>query len=256
MIGPILVLGSLVAVASSASEARRPPPDTYTRAALADLGTAELAQRLLGPEAAAAALSHIVEPPSRPGQHLTVIRFALSPRPIGDDICGKDQASVNFAPIGKRRAPKPPDAPVRIVERGLWTRIALAPGCRTATGQHFAMPIVGMPLEKSIEVLRSLNAARAAAAAPGTLPYRLSCLDSRSRKGDMCGTDPRATLASLPLGQAFHVNRSRNVEGAFSVMIGDPAGYEEDVPFWEIQLIAIGTEQAEIRMYWNVRTLI
>jgi hypothetical protein len=244
-----------LALAASAGEARRPPA-TYSRADLAGLTTAELAQRLLGPDVTAVALSHVVEPPSRPGEPLTIISFVLSPRPIGDDICGKDQASVYFAPIGKRRAPRPPDAPTRIFERGQSTRIALAPFCRMAPGQLFARPITGMPLEKSVDLLRSLNAARAAAAAPGPLPFRLSCSDSRSRKGDMCGGDPRSALASLPLTQAFRIERSEDIEGAFQVRIGDPASDDEDLPFWKIDLIATGTDLAEIRMVWDVRTLI
>jgi hypothetical protein len=250
----MLVMGVVAALVASPAHARRPSA-TYTRAAVAGLTTAELAQRLLGPQAASAALSHVVDPPSRPGEQLTVILFTFSPRPIGDDICAKDEASVYFVPIVKRGAPRPPDAPTRIFERGQLTRIALAPGCRMAPGQHFARPIFGMPLEKSIDLLRSLNAARAAAAAPGPLSFRLSCRDHQSRQA-MCGGDPRAALASLPLAQAFRIERSDDIAGAFQVRIGDPASSDEDLPFWKIDLVAIGTDRAEIRMVWDVRTLI
>ena len=126
--------------------------------------------------------------------------------------------------------------------------LLMYPGAKAESG--------AMPDEKAIELLRTLNAARAAAAAPGPLRFRLSCQDQQGDEVDMCGADPRAALASLSLTQAFDIRRSDDVAGAFTVVIGDPKGYDEDVPFWEIDIIRPGTPETEVRMAWKTRTLI
>ncbi len=253
MMRAVLVVAAL---AASAGEARRRPPATYTRAALAGLTTAELAQRLFGPEVAAVATGHVVDPPAVPGGPLEAVSFDVPPRPIGPDLCRQDRPSAYFNPIARKRVVPPGDAPSRISFTSRHERLAVAPNCRMVPGQRFAKPIIGLPLEKSVAVLRSLNAARSAAAGPGPLPFKLTCVDSRSRKGSKCGNDPRAALASLPLFEAFRIDRRRYQDDVHIVNIGDPAGVDEDLPYWEVELRAMGSKQAEIRMAWTVRTLI
>jgi|GEM_PF-2731644 len=251
----MLGLAALAALAGSAAEAKRPSV-TYTRAAVAGLTTAELAQRLFGPALAAIATGHVVEPPAHPGGPLTRIRFDMPLRPIGHDLCARHRPEANFYPIRRKGVVPAGDAPSRITDSAIDTRLTIAPDCRTLPGQHFVVPIPGLSFEKSVEILRGLIAVRAAAAAAWPLPFKLTCHDHRSRVGDKCGSDPRAVLASMPLIEAFLIDRSDYGHvGAFIVQIGDPAGLDDDVPFWEIELHALSTGQAEVRMSWTVRTL-
>jgi hypothetical protein len=116
------------------------------------------------------------------------------------------------------------------------------------------VPLLSLPFEKSAEILRSLVAVQAAATVPGPLPFKLTCHDDRSRVGDRCGSDPRGVLASIPLAEVFRIDRS-HFPATFVFQIGDPTGYDDDMPFWEIELKEMGTRQAEVRMAWTVRTL-
>jgi hypothetical protein len=251
----MLALAAIAALAGSAGEAKRPRA-VYTRAALSGLTTAELARLLFGPALAAGATGHVIEPPDKPGGPLTGIHFNVPLRPVGRDLCARERPTARFTPITRKGVAPPGDAPSRIVYTTIDTRLAVAPDCRTLPGQRFMVPIPGLPDEKSVEILRSLVAAQAAAAAPGPLPFKLSCHDHRSRAGDKCGSDPRALLASLPLTDAFRIDRSDyGHAGAFIVWIGDPAGVDEDMPFWQIELNAMGTGQAEVEIAWTVRTL-
>ena len=255
---PALLLASALSACAARPEAEPPaavpaPKYLLTRAEVANLSTAELAQRLLPPEVAATIVSHHVLPPYSPGEALRWIRFDPAPSPLGADICKRVSHQVAFTPSreGDPLARRP-DAPSFVAWTVDVTMIALAPDCRTAEGQRFASVYSSPTPEEAVEALRSADAARAAAAATGPLPFRLVCWGGHDEK---CGSDPRATLASLPLDKAFAVDRSSSVEGAMSVRIGDPEGVERDDPFWTIILKDIGTKEAEIVMVWGPRIL-
>jgi hypothetical protein len=229
------------------------PTVLLTRAEVANLSTDELARRLLPPEVAATIVGHYVLPPYSPGEALRWIRFDPAPSLLGADICKRVSHSVAFSPSreGDPMARRP-DAPSFVA----WTvdvpMIALASDCETLEGRHFASVYSNLPIETAVGALRSAEAARAAAAGPGPLPFRLVCWGGHDEK---CGSDPRATLASLPLDQAFAVDRSRGLEKSMSVRIGDPEGVERDDPFWTIILKDMGTKEAEIVLLWQSRTL-
>jgi hypothetical protein len=229
------------------------PAFTLTRAEVASSSTAQLAQRLLAPEVAAAIVGHYVLPPYSPGEALRWIRFDPAPTFLATDICGRVSHVVSFSPSreGDPLARRP-DAPSYAAWTVEVTMIALAPDCQAAGARQFASIYSNLTLEKAIEVLRTAEAARAAAAAPGPLPFRLTCWGGYDEK---CGSDPRATLATLPMARAFAVDRSRRVENAFTVRFGDPEGVERDDPFWEVSLKDMGTLQAEVVMAWGPRTL-
>jgi hypothetical protein len=256
------MLAALPALALAACATPTKPADSrpaaaptvlLTRAEVASYSTAELARRLLPPEIAATVVSHYVLPPYSPGEALRWIRFELAPRPLAADICGRVGHIVSFLPSreGDPMARRP-DAPSYAAWTLDDTMIALAPDCRTGEGQHFASIRSTLPIEMAIEALRSAETSRAAAAAPGPLPFRLTCWGGYD---DKCGSDPRATLAALPLAQAFAIERSRHLPGAFIIQIGNPEGVERDDPFWEIRFKQMGTKQAEVVMSWGPRTL-
>jgi hypothetical protein len=247
----IPAMAAFAALAASAGEAKR-PSFTYNRAAVAGLTTVELAQRLFGPGLASAATGHVVEPPDSPGGPLTMIRFDVPLRPIGGDLCARDRPKAAFTPIARKGVVPAGDSPSRIAYVAVDTRLAVAPACRMLPGQRFVVPLAGLPFDKSVEVFRSLIAARATAASAAPLPFKLACDDSFSRADDKCGSDPRAVLASLPLNEAFIMDRADEAE-TFIFQVGDPSGYNNGQPFWEVELKAMGKAEAAVRMAWTPR---
>lgn len=253
----LLLFAALAACAARPEPAGTKPASAptvlLTRAEVASFSTAELARRLLPAEVAASVVSHYVLPPYQPGEALRWIRFDLAPAPLAAGICGRVGHLVSFVPSreGDPQASRA-DAPSYPAWTLPVTMIALAPDCRTAEGRNFASTYGGLSLEQAIAILRSLEDARAAAAAPGPLPFKLICWGGHD---DKCGSDPRATLAALPIAQAFAIDRSRRFDRDFVVRIGDPEGVERDDPFWEVSFSQMGRKQAEVILSWGPRTL-
>jgi hypothetical protein len=250
----LAILALLATPAGPKPAAWSTPALSFTRAEVAKASTADLAKLLLRPEVAAAIVGHEVEAPVYPADPLRVIRFKLAPIPVGGDICRQDSHDVYFTPtLAEDRLARWPDTPTRAAWTSLVTRITLAPDCRLVDGQRFASFSSILSLDQAIGVLRSLVAARAAAAAPGPLPFTLTC--SSNEREDRCGGDARAALASLPIVEGFGIGGSAYRKGVYVVRLGNPDGIDRDEPYWEVELRHMGSKEAAIEMAWTPRTL-
>lgn len=238
--------------------ATRPAPaetrPLYTKAALSALSTAELAARFLPPEEAATVEKHWIEDAVYLARDRSWnIRFRSRPRAVGADICERAGSSITFFPTRRRAGDERPEMPAWADKVYRYSDYALAPGCRDLPGLRFASVLgVGdnaIADREGIAILRNLAAARAAAASPSSLPFRISCLN-HSFEPEACSGDPRRLLAGLPLHRAFSVERrpwpnncSRmpRDEGD-AIEIGEP----DDRAVWDVRLRHFGTARAEV----------
>lgn len=263
--GASLVL-LLAACATGAPPAPAQPyaGPTYTRASIAAIPTAVLAAQLLDPAEAATIERHWIGEPAYGGDPLDGVHFQTRPRPLAEDICGRDNVYATMVPADPRiRAADRPVRPYQVVR---WTYISPARNCEALPGRRFArigFRHVDLPraaprltVADGIAILRWLAFARAAAAGTGPMPFRLRCDTSGSRlsyPSGFCPADARALLAGLPVHQAIAIDRSPFAANtlcgapdtepgdAIEIATGDPHGC-----VWEVRLQAMGTAQAEI----------
>lgn len=226
----------------------------YAKAELSTRSTAELASLFLPPDEAATIEEHSIEDAVYLARDRSWdIRFRARERPVGPDICERAGYSITFFPTKRARGDERPEMPAWADKVYRYSRYALAPDCRELRGRRFANVLGAghnfIPDSEGITILRNLAAAQAAAAGPGALPFRLSCVDY-SLDPDPCASDIRAVLAGLPLHHAFTVERhpsphncdySSRDEGD-AVEIGQP----EDREVWDVRLRHLGTAEAEV----------
>ena len=236
----------------------------HTRASIAGLSTAALAAQLLEPAEAATVEGHWIGEPAYGGDPLDGVHFDGRPRPLGEDICGRDSIYAVMRRVDPRdRRVDPPVRPDHVVR---WTRIALVHDCETLPNRRFAW--VGfrhagdgprLDTEGGIAILRRLAFARAAAAGTGPLPFRLRCNPNDSLDRFECPADVRALLAALPLHQAISIDRGPFAQNTLcgppqgagdSVEILLPAEFERSRHLWEVRLNEMGTDRAEIVLSW------
>ena len=260
---PLVLLSACAAV----GPVPRPAPYsglTYTRASIATQSTAALAAQLFGPAEAPTVERHWISEPAYGGDPLDGGHFQTRPRPLGEDMCGRDNLYAVMTKADPRdRSGDPPVRPDHVLRS---TAIALAPDCAMLPGRRFArigFRHVGLPgagprlgLADGIAILRWLAFARAAAGGSGPLPFRLRCATSGERlshPSGLCPNDVRALLASLPIHQAITIDRAPFITNtlcgppdpetgdSIEIATDDRANY-----VWEIRLRAMGTDQAEI----------
>ena len=228
----------------------------YTKAALSALSTAQLAGMFLPPPEAETVEKHWIEDHHYLARDRSWnIRFRSRPRPIGADICERAGSSITFFPTKRGRGDERPEMPASADRVYRYSHYALAPDCRQLPGLRFARVLgVGhnaIPDEEGIAILRNLASVQAAAAAPGPLPFRLTCRHN-SLEPDPCAVDLRDLLARLPLHHAFTIERhptphncdwSSRDEGD-AVEIGQP----DDSEVWDVRLRRLGTGKAEVEL--------
>lgn len=239
-------LALLVFGLAATANAQLPPG--YTRAAVENVSTAVLAERLLGQLAARSIERHEVVRPYFTGSALGSIRFYARQRPIGHDVCAREVQTVFFETIAasdwNARTPPINDPPTRVERVERRDEITLAPDCRMIDGQRFAHVQPGASAEQGLATLRALARVRDAARADGPLPFHLACMDAHQRNA--CRGDGRAALAALPLHQAFLIDRYRATGGG-QVAIGVPGGL-----YWDIHITALGETYASVTMSWTM----
>ena len=237
---------------------------TYTRASIASMPTAELAAQLLDPVEAATIERHWISEPAFGGDPLDGAHFQARPRPLAEDICGRDNVYAVMVKADPRdRSVDPPVRPDHVLR---WTYIALAHDCETLPGRRFArigfrhvdLPGAGprLTVADGMAILRWLAFARAAAAGAGPLPFRLRCDTSGERfshPSGFCPADARALLATLPIHRAITVDRApfstNTLCGPPTPATGDSieiAADDRSAYVWEVRLHGMGTDQAEI----------
>jgi hypothetical protein len=261
-------LAGLLAACAPAGPPSAPPfaGPTYTRASIAAVPTSALAAQLLAPAEAAMVEGHWISEPAYGGDPLDGARFQTRPRPLAEDICGRDEVYVVMVKTDHRdRSADPPVRPERLIR---WTNLALSRNCAALPGLRFARigyrhvdrPGAGprLAVADGIAILRWLAFARAAAAGVGPLPFRLRCDTSgapHSRPSGFCPADIRALLAGLPAHQAITIDRAPfrtntlcgppdpETGDSIEIASGDPRNY-----VWEVRLRGMGTDQAEITL--------
>lgn len=164
----------------------------------------ELAARVLPPELAGRMVEGRVGRAFLPGQ-VWDLTFHDAPTVAGPDRCEQRtfyaQASDPQAPGGK--APADTVLSVGEVERD--TGVAILPrgtAATTATCAGAAYISVAREPERRVAAYRVLNAVMAAARGTAALPFAIACT---SEKPEACA-DPRAALASLPMGALFGIH--------------------------------------------------
>ncbi|MEA3013086.1 MAG: hypothetical protein QOD42_1631 [Sphingomonadales bacterium] len=260
MRGAALLALAVMHVAGAAGAA---PGPTYTRASVAPLSTAELAALLLDPADAATVERHWIGEAFTPSDYLQDIHFVARARPLGPDICGRDTLHVSLTLADPADWRGRIDPAVRAGPAVRETRIALAPGCADLPGRRFASigrrhAGTGARLnhEDGIRILRALAAARAAAARPGPLPFRLRCGVDGEWGARECPADLRALLAGLPLHRVLSIDRppfvARALCGPIPPMTGDSVEIDAegeavaDGSVWEVRLRDWGAGRASI----------
>jgi hypothetical protein len=264
-------LQALLVSACATSSPPAPPVQpyagpTYTRASIASMSTAVLAAQLLDPAEAATVERHWIGEPSYGGDPLDGIHFEVRPRPLAQDICGRDNVYAVTTKVDPRE--RSLDARVRPEQVLRWTYITLAHDCEALPGRRFArigfrhvdLPAAGprLTVEDGTAILRWLAFARAAAAGTGPMPFRLRCDPVGAAHSDVsgfCPADIRALLAGLPIHQAITIDRApfatntlcgppdAETGDSIEVTNGDPHGY-----IWEVRLRDMGSDQAEITL--------
>lgn len=251
-----LVASLFLFAGCATSDSHREAAPLFTRTALTSWTTSDLARHFLEPADAATVESHRIQEDT----YLVTrdksweIWFDAPDRAVGPDICLRTTFRVDFFPIkrtagnaGMDEIPARAQPPIRL------SAFALAPACADLPGRRFAVVLRSsqnaISDSEAIAILRTLAAARAAAAGTGPLPFRLSC-DNRSRRNFECPADLRSVLAALPLHQAFTIERNpfpNNCdtsarEQGDAVEIGGP--HDNDI--WDARLRDMGTAQAEV----------
>ena len=261
---PVAIVALMLGCATPAPLPASYSGPTYTRASIAGLTTAALAARLLDPAEAATVEGHWLNEPAYGGDPLSGVHFDGRPRPLAEDICGRDAIFAVMRPVDPRdRSLDPPVRPDHVVR---WTRIALVHDCEALPNRRFAW--VGfrhategprLDTEGGIAILRWLAFARAAAAGTEPLPFRLRCNPDDSHERFECPTDVRAVLAGLPLHQAISIDRGPFAQNTLcgppqgagdSVEILLPAEFERSRHLWEVRLNDMGTDRAEVVLSW------
>ena len=164
----------------------------------------ELAARVLPPELAGKMVSGRVGRAFMPGQ-VWDLSFRDTPAVVGPDRCERRsyyvQASNPQAPGDKASA----DTLLSVGEVEHDTGVAILPTGTVATAATCGMASyisVARQPERRIAAYRVLNAAMAAARGSAALPFAITC---RSEKPEACA-DPRAALATLPMGALTGIN--------------------------------------------------
>lgn len=223
-----------------AAPATAQPVPAYSLETISNVPTARLAEQLLGREAAADVQSHEVFDGGLV-EVLLGVRFEHRPRPVSAELCGRQVDYVAFSPVGTVAPDSVPQQrvaePGRVVQR---TEIALAPDCRLAPGQSFAIPH-GVSREAAADALRAVIAARAAARGAGALAFSFTCADELGQGA--CGDDGRAALAGLRTEQAWLIEPVPGRPGQVRVVVGEPGQV-----FWELRFAAGQTELTDLAM--------
>ncbi|MGZ8337220.1 MAG: hypothetical protein ACXWU1_11210 [Allosphingosinicella sp.] len=235
---------SLLAAANASS---RPIPD-YSLETISREPTAQLAQQLLGREAAVDVESHEVIDGGLV-HFLAGVRFFHRPRPLAADICGRRVHYVSFAAAG----PAAPDSspPQRVSAPGSVREsleIALAPQCRLAPGQRFSVLNAGVSQETAVDALRAGAALSSAARGPDAVMFSVTCRDELGQAA--CGIDGRETLAAVPIDRAWLIEPDPNVAGWVRVVVGEPGQV-----YWELRFPGGTTAPAELVMTRKVPAL-
>jgi hypothetical protein len=230
---------------------------SYTWASAEQMSTAELAAQLLPPEEAAVAERHRFIARIWDDGPLQGVIFDSRPEVADDEACLRRSQMVSMTLV--KRTPEWPhtgDVPVRFEGIRRFTEYSLSPGCAALPGRVFAgWHSYPLPESEALAILKALAAAQRAAAGPGPLPYRLVCVDHTRGPDSLfeCPADPRPVFATLPLHQAFTVERhpfphncdssSRDIGDAVEIGRPDAHGY-----VWDIRLRSLGTPDAEVAM--------
>lgn len=173
-------LGALF-LASSAQSVWDDPAPTGRWAA----STQQLASRLLAPEMAADAVSHIVGRGIFQGGPPSSVRFEGRPKTTGDGFCVRKLYSV---PIHSRPGSS----------EGEPQKAAISDQIRLGHCEGvFAHVNPGATVDDAKKVLRWLEWARLTARGKRPLPFELACRSETTV--DRCAIGARAVLASLPL---------------------------------------------------------
>jgi hypothetical protein len=242
--------------ACTSTTAKLPPADTYTRAKVATLSTAELARQLLPPEEAAVAERHVLTVQIWPDEPLSGIIFRSRPVPFDKEICARQSQMVQFRPVRKGiKAYRSGDIAVRKDDVSPFTHYAINPDCAPMPGRRFARWQDWRTADsEAIPILKSLAAAQRLAAGTAPLPFKLTCEVGTTLRDFECPTDVRKALATLPLHRATTVERnpfpnncdhsSRDIGDAIEINMA----VEDEADVWDIRLRKLGTAEAEILM--------
>ncbi|HWT13096.1 MAG TPA: hypothetical protein VN231_10120 [Allosphingosinicella sp.] len=202
-----------------------------------------LAERLVGSgQAADVERSEVRWDRMLPGR--AELRLFHRPVPLAGDMCSQRVHYISLVLLDPTNATSLPRdrQPLRAERIRDNETIALAPNCRTVPGQSFVYLNPGVERDLVIQGLRNLAAARAAAAARGRLPFRLSCRDEAADRRDACGAGARRTLADLPTEQAWLMNG--NADGV-DITIGQPGELQ-----WRVSIAGFGTDRARVSLTW------
>ena len=200
-----------------------------------------LAERLIGrDEAADVERSEIRWDRMLPGG--AYLELFHRPIPFEDDMCARRVHTL----LLMARPPAPGSsldrAPLTIEHVDDDVGLALAPGCRTVAGQSFVVANQGLERAAFVQGLRDLSAARAAAAEPSRLPFRLTCNDAVRDHRNACRAGARRTLAALPIERAWQMESdSASVE----IFVGGPGEQQ-----WGVRISGFGTHEARVSLRW------
>lgn len=164
-----------------------------------------LADRLLAPDIRGRVVEGAVRRQTSPGQ-VYWIGYREGGRAAGRDLCERVIHTVQLSAPTAPGDNAPPDTllGVRATKSGKEIAV-LAPG-QAATDDRCAKAagyvLNGYEPERRLAAYRVLVAAMAAAARPGTLPFRIDCA---ADTGDACA-GPRKALASLPIDALFGID--------------------------------------------------
>jgi hypothetical protein len=128
------------------------------------------------------------------------------------------------------------------------TQVALAAGCALREGGMFANLDTWRDFDGSVAALHRLAALRAAAAAPGDLPFQLSC--RTFKEPSACAQSARSVLAGLPLNKVFSVGRDYDGVRWRAGVVPD-AGPGK--PYWNVVWSEDGGERpTAVSLSWEI----
>lgn len=223
------------------------PDGMLTAERLRAMPTAVIARRFLGGERAADAeraevQSDLLAEP----EHVFLYHRV---RPMGPDICVRPVHHVRLnrtmAAATREERDRVPLA-VEGIDEGVM--ITVAPACRFTPRHSFAHINDPVTVDEAAEALRTVAAARRAAAGRRALSIRLTCRqqdedDHGGLRWRRCRGGARPALATLEVGRPWRVERNFETDNLSVALHSD-----SDLTYWEVELSGSGTGRARLAM--------
>ncbi|MFT3669262.1 MAG: hypothetical protein QM795_11950 [Pseudoxanthomonas sp.] len=232
-----------IALPTAASDAR------LTSGELARAPTVELADRVLGRDLAAEAVTHLLEDRPRildSDRHAHgAIRFFMRPVEVAQGVCRRDTWYVPLKPTPHFDG----DGYLAGDAMGPTPQLAIADDCASAPDLAFGWYPSRRPIGDAVDVLTRVRAFQQRLRQGEALPFEVEC-SSTLPGTDPCEPGAAEVLRSLPLDRLLSVEFDRAIASGtlgWTLSIG-PDGRGR--PFFRLMLPERGQEMRVLRLIW------